>query len=263
MISIVMAYHNRFTQTNFTLKTISQTSYLGEVEVIIVDDFSDNPASLDSLSKDYPALNVKVIKMSELSPSPDVTLNHNRRGRWYYNPCVPYNEGFSQSKGDKIIIQNPECCHVGDILSYVDSYCNDENYLAFHCLALNQNQTKDMQVHLNQQHYIDFGRGAWYNHKAHRPAAYHFTTAITRNNLKKLNGFDERFANGKCFDDDEFIFRVKKLGLRVDFIESPASIHQWHDQYQGRAPIPWQKELFDQIQREYTQPRVNLDKTVL
>ena len=46
--------------------------------------------------------------------------------------------------------------------------------------------------------------------------------------MDKLNGFDERYANGIGFDDDEFVHRVKLLGLTTNIHDKPFAIHQWH-----------------------------------
>jgi GT2 family glycosyltransferase len=71
-------------------------------------------------------------------------------------------------------------------------------------------------------------KSRWYNHIVERPYAYHFTTAITRENLVKLNGFDECFAQGQDMDDVELIYRVKALGLELKFVEDPWVVHQYH-----------------------------------
>ena len=76
MISIVMSYLNRLTQLDFTLQTISKSTYK-DFEIICVDDHSDSDHDPTVLINRYPQLNFKVIKMSDV-------LSH----RWYSNPCV-------------------------------------------------------------------------------------------------------------------------------------------------------------------------------
>ncbi len=44
-----------------------------------------------------------------------------------------------------------------------------------------------------------------------------------------LEGFDERYAHGIAYDDDEFLHRVVKSGLDVSIIDEPFVIHQWHE----------------------------------
>ena len=120
MISIVMAYYNRQAQLGYTLKTISQSS-CKDVEVIIVDDFSAEDEQPEPICAQYPELDIKIIHMRDQVDK-----------KYYCNPCIPYNTGFKATTGDKIIIQNPECCHMGDVLAYTAEHLTDDVYLTFH-----------------------------------------------------------------------------------------------------------------------------------
>jgi len=214
MISIVMAYYNRLPQLRYTLKTIEK-SLSKNFEIVIVDDYSSKEHSIDSIPSEFPSLNFKIIKMQNLNSKKN-----------YVGPSVPYNVGFRASKGDKIIIQNPECCHMRDVISYTDTHLADNVYLSFHCFASGKRELDSLYKtnHLD----VSTSVGRWYNHSIHRPASYHFTTAITRKNLIELNGFDERYAVGFNYDDDEFIQRIKKKELQIQFVEDPWVIHQYH-----------------------------------
>jgi GT2 family glycosyltransferase len=140
---------------------------------------------------------------------------------------VPYNTAFRACRGDTIIIQNPECCHMGDVLQYTKDNLTNENYLTFHCYAATKAETRVMQSGEPLPMFTE-KKSRWYNHVVERPYAYHFTTAITRENLIKLNGFDERFAQGQDMDDVELIYRIKALGLELTFVEDPWVVHQYH-----------------------------------
>jgi GT2 family glycosyltransferase len=215
MISIVMSYFNRLDQLRYTLKTISQ-SQVKDFEVVIAEDFCDPKERLDNIKKEFPHLDINVIRMSDTRPDKD-----------YCNPCVPYNAAFRASRGDVIIIQNPECCHMGDVLQYTLNNLTSENYLTFHCYAATKAETRVMHSGEPLPMFTE-KKSRWYNHTVERPYAYHFTTAITRENLVKLNGFDERFAHGQNMDDVELIYRVKALGLELTFVEDPWVVHQYH-----------------------------------
>ena len=223
MISIVMSYYNRISQLRFTLKSIQEQSPT-DFEIVIVDDYSSKEHSLDNLKNEFNFLNLKIIKMQDLFSK-----------KFYVNPSIPYNVGFRNSTGDKIIIQNPECCHVGNILKYVEENLTDDVYLSFHCYACNKTELAE----LHQTNYLDLTKatGKWYNHKIHRPASFHFTTAISRKNLIELNGFDEKYATGYNYDDAEFIERIKLLGLKIDFVENPYVIHQHHGKLYNKNPL--------------------------
>lgn len=214
MISIVMAYYNRLPQLKYSLKTFER-SQNKNFEIVIVDDFSSNDHALIDIPSLYPSLSIKIIRMQDLSNK-----------KYYVGPSIPYNVGFKNSSGDKIIIQNPECCHVGDVISFVENNLNDKCYLSFHCWASGKRELDLLYKHNTLD--IEKSQGRWYNHSIHRPLSYHFTTAITRKNLKDLNGFDERYAYGFNYDDDEFIQRIRKKELNIKFVETPWVIHQYH-----------------------------------
>ena len=55
------------------------------------------------------------------------------------------------------------------------------------------------------------GQLNWYNHPIERPCNYHFCSAIYKNKLKLIGGFDERFNYGYCYDDDELLLTIKKV----------------------------------------------------
>jgi|688.fasta_scaffold563346_2 GT2 family glycosyltransferase len=215
MISMVMSYYNRLRQFDFTLSTIAQSAYKN-YEIVIVDDFSDQDHDPSILQKKYSQINIRIIRMKDV-------YDH----KWYINPCIPYNVGFRASQGSAIIIQNPECCHVGDVLSHCAANVTDQVYLSYHCWSCTKDDLK--LLHDNQP--LDYQykpKATWYNHQIHRPESFHFCTALTRQNLKMLNGFDERFAQGFSYDDTEFIQRVKNLGLKIDFVANPHVVHQPH-----------------------------------
>lgn len=240
-----MAYYNRLPLIKYTLKTISRSQET-DFEIVIVDDFSSPEHSLDKIHEEFPTLDIKVVKMS------DVMERKN-----YCNPCVPFNVGFRYSRGDSIIIQNPECCHVGDLVHYTKNHLYNDRYLSFHCYA---SYLSDIPLLHNDQpiHFNPIGTGCetignWYNHSVYRPVAYHFASAITRKNLMDLNGFDERFAYGLGYDDNEFLHRIILKNLKIYYVDHPFVIHQYHKNYSKKSNPKASvdnKNLFNLIQHE-------------
>lgn len=222
MISIVMSYYNRLDQFRFTLETMCK-SQARDFEIVCVDDFSDSDHDPRLCAKEFPQLNLKIVRMWDINPN-----------RWYINPCVPYNHAFRHSVGDVIIIQNPECCHIGDVISHTATNINDQVYLSYHCWSATKDQLPDLRSH-QPISYEPRPKGMWYNHEIHRAESYHFCTAITRKNLQTLNGFDERFAHGLDYDDNEFIWRVKNLGLNIQYVADPHVVHQPHPKFFTQA----------------------------
>ena len=120
MISIVCTYHNRKSQFITTLNTIKfqiESSGLEDVEVVCVNHNSNEEGSIDDLPEVFSFLKV-------------INLNTNTK-----NPCIPYNVGFSNAIGDKIIIQNSECCHIGNIIQKTSESLKEDNYLSFACFS--------------------------------------------------------------------------------------------------------------------------------
>lgn len=236
MISIVMAYYNRLEQLRYTLKSID-SSKEKNIEIVIVDDFSDAVNSLDTINSEYPQLNIQVIKMSKIVGQKN-----------YCNPCVPYNVGFRASRGNIIVIQNPECCHQGDVLAHVAATLTDQNYLTYHCWACTKEDVKSLHQGNSIPVGREVGKARWYNHKTINPGALHFTSAITRKNLIELNGFDEEFSMGFNYDDNEFLQRIKNKELNIEFVENPFVIHQYHRKSYGHpnnpAPTTDNEKLF-------------------
>lgn len=244
-ISIVMTYHDRPRQLYATLRSLI-LSKCRDFEVIIVDDASDNGGA-EMICLQFPTLDITLITIKP-------------EEKWWINPCIPYNVGLGEVQGDIIVIQNPECFHFGgDILSYVNTYLKQGEYLSFPCYSTTQEQyektflrTTTLSDHelmpVISDGILPLRRDQWYNHPVIHPKGYHFCSAIHHQDLLNIGGgFNSDFADGYCFDDDEFIQRIKNSYMKVSM--PPTSygfvIHQWHPKnplYRGACP-EWHKNL--------------------
>jgi len=227
-ISIVMAYWDqRKTQIIKTLDNFQDT-YQGkyDFEVIIVDDASSKEYKLDEILKKY-TFPINYIEISKKEKGERI------------NPCIAYNKGFKVANGNIVIIQNPECYHVGDLLKIVKKNLTKENYITFSCFSGNSEEYTLELIEspeiIKEQIFLDKNKKEgginWYNHPIHRNLNYHFCSAIYKCNLDKIGGFDEAFADGYGFDDDEFILTIRHK-LKLNIICLPPDdgfvIHQWH-----------------------------------
>jgi GT2 family glycosyltransferase len=212
--SIVMTYYKRYTQLNETLRSFNQYKNR-KIEVIIVNDGPDEDLKYLINNYNFPILLI------------EMDLNFKN----YYNPCIPFNVGFTYIKSPITIIQNAECLHYNDIISLG---LNDTNsYQVFSCYSLSKVDTELYQkykiVNFKNINAKNDGESAWYNHGIYRPSGYHFCSMISTANLRRLNGFDERFKFGIGFDDDEFLYRIKKCNfLKLIYNDQGIVIHQWH-----------------------------------
>jgi predicted glycosyltransferase involved in capsule biosynthesis len=223
-ISIVTAYHNRRRQFIQTLKSISKTQH-DNYQVIAVDDHSKKEEEIIDLVDQFSFLKVVELK----GP------------KWYTNPCVPFNIGINQTfynDTDIVILQNPECVHVHDILMHTEQNLSDNLYLTFAAYNINKSNTeklyksKDINIFFNslpQRRNGGIKVGGWLNHSKYRPSYYHFCSAITKNNMMLLNGFDTKYAYGVGYDDNDLINRIKKLNLKIEIVDNFSVIHQYHD----------------------------------
>jgi hypothetical protein len=216
-ISIVMSYFDRKIQLNRTLSSISKSLYdKSKLEIIIVNDASDD---IDTIVNNYPELNI-------------ILFNVGTNDKTWENSCIPFNIGFSLVNYDKVIIQNPETYHVDDILTYVDKNLTDKNYLTFGCYSLSYTEfiTNDYNnINIINKKFENACSSGWYNHSKYAPNYLHFCSSISYNNLNLLKGFDEDYKNGIGFDDNEFLHRIKLLGLKLEIVDNPMVYHQWHD----------------------------------
>jgi glycosyltransferase involved in cell wall biosynthesis len=233
-ISIVMAYYNnRKEQTITTLDGFEQ-NYAGkyDFEVIIVDDNSDEEFKLHNIVSKYSfSINLIVISKEEKGTR--------------INPCSAYNKGFKHAKGEIIIIQNPECYHAGDIIGYTVKNLNEMDYFTYSCYSANNFEiTKQLlenkypyelikNKEFNNKNSNIIGL-SWYNHptEPNRNTYYHFCSAIYKSKLDLIGGFDERFSEGYCFDDDEFLLSIKynlRLNLKIIDPNDVFVIHQFHE----------------------------------
>jgi len=222
-ISIVMTACNRSIQTYFTLKTIKESNHKN-VQIIIVDDSTHDPILLDKL-KSYD-MHIELI---------------NIRNKYWVNPCINYNIGFQFIKGDKIIIQNAEVCHLGDVIDYVAKNVVDNNYYAFNVLTIanmennyklynispfNYNQFQEISELCGSRYY-----NIWYQHHIHRNAFFHFLTACTKSTFNIFKGFDIDYALGIDYDDAQLVSDIETCGITLKNIhEQIIGIHQWHTQ---------------------------------
>jgi glycosyltransferase involved in cell wall biosynthesis len=237
-VSIVMAYYNRKEQLIDTLKSIKKSSYKN-IEIIIVDDASEQRQRVNTFINDVKGtLDIKVITIDS-------------KEKTWVNPCVAYNIGFKEAIGDIIIIQNPEVMHIGDCILNVVNNIEENDWITFNCYGspsfdynyIIQNKTSDeiYKIILNSSYGIGGNSvqrddvGGWLNHHDKHFVAYHYLSAIHRNDLiNKMNGgFNEVFKNGIGADDDEFIKRLiyNKFNFKINEFKEhePFAIHQFHE----------------------------------
>lgn len=237
MISIVMAYYNRLELLKHTLHSLRR-SKIKDYEVVIVDDGSDENEYANLAIPLFPDIKINVIYLE-------------KKNKWYLSPCVPFNIGFKAAKGNIIIIQNPECFHTGDILENASQIQNNE-YRVYATYALPKNKTNDLHngKPIQMMNITPYGakenHDGWYTHSKIWNRMYHWCTAINKVDLEDLGGFDERYAQGIDYDDNELLARIQRKKLKILCIDNPFVFHQNHGvtPYYSQTPVKNNKDMY-------------------
>jgi glycosyltransferase involved in cell wall biosynthesis len=214
-----MSYINRRKLLVRTLRSITRSEYKN-IEVIAVDDASEESERIEDLANEFPFL--RVIRVEKVD-------------KWYVSGSMPWNRAIANCQGDIVLMQNPECLHVHDVLSYVAKNINDSNYISISAYSLDKTLTELLPGEdyilkyfktLPQQHVNEYV--GWYNHSKYNETYYPFCAALTRKNMDEIGGFDERYAAGVGFEDNDFVNRITRMGLNKIISDDVSVIHQWH-----------------------------------
>ena len=234
MITIVLLNWNRHELLYKSLESFTKSN-CKDFNVLVVDNNSNTPVVIPDLP-----FEVFLLEMKTHLKSTSFIAAHNY-GFYYALKFI---------KPDIIIMSHSEMYHVGDIIGYVKENLNESNYISFGCYSLGVGETPDNVKIKNKCMTFD-GESAWYNHPIYRPRRSNFCSAITADNLRKLNGFDERFCEGAWYDDDYFILQIERLGLKIELTAEPFVYHQNHPIAWGsREPIVKNQITFNALKTE-------------
>ena len=249
LITIVMTSCNRSKQVYFSLKTISTSSMSKYVHIVIVDDSTNDRVKSEEL-----------LKFSETLNSIDfISINISKK--CWKNPCINYNIGFQyiNNNSNKIIIQNGEVCHVGDLLKYVTNSVRDNEYHVFDVKTIDSFETNekiykldnyDVSIYDNKElTWLCWPEGpTWYQHSKIRPNNYHFLSCMTIETFKRIKNFSYDYYCNMGYDDDDFLLKIKINRINIitidHLVEKIGGIHLYH--YRDDTDVSWKinNELF-------------------
>jgi hypothetical protein len=218
-ITIVMTSRNRTEQIYFTLNTISKSAFKN-IHIVLVDDSDIDKISIEKI-REYP-FNFDIIEIKQ-----DI--------KNWINPCINYNIAFNYIRGNKIIIQNSEVCHIGDVLSYVNNNINDNEY---HIFNVKNSSSFDNNNYIyinyeNTNNKFDLGFGGWYQHQTYQNRCLHFLTALNRSTFNKIKRFSYDYFIGDAYDDDDLLLKIKLNNINIINVISEhthcGGIHQYHN----------------------------------
>jgi predicted O-methyltransferase YrrM len=221
-ISICIPYHNRRNVFLGTLKSIQNALFKEiDIEVNIVDDASDENERIDNITNLFPKLNINLFR-------------YEKNDKWWKYPVIPYNKAISMATGDVVIIQHPECYHVGNILKHIYDNIKNNYYLIYGCYSVNENDTIGFLSHEilpiahSQAVKNDDLDNSILNGWVLRDKCYNYCVALTKKDLLELGGFDEKYSYGHSFGGDDFMDRVSKKNMNIVKIFQPYVLHLYH-----------------------------------
>lgn len=163
-----------------------------------------------------------------------ITIRNYQNNDSSYSCSKGYNLAFYESVGDFVIITNPESPHTCDILKEFDNIFskNNDSYIVCGCEAVN----------------VDGNHYSWYQHSLHSNRNLHFCSSLSKKNWLKINGFCESYRKGCAYEDDDFLARVKALGIPIVVRDDLLVLHIEHDRsYVSMEMENINKKLFNFI----------------
>ena len=162
----------------------------------------------------------------------------------FYGPSVLFNRGVAECGGRYVILTSPEIYHEANILAGLDEAfdLDPDQYVV--CACANRARPRYGR---KIRHYGDI-KGEihqWIQHSVRRPNRYHFCSALRKDLYLKAGGFDERFAEGFCFDDDDFRESIIKAGIKITQRDDLLTSHQWH----GPCAVPDKMDRWNRNKR--------------
>ncbi|MHC4621509.1 MAG: glycosyltransferase family 2 protein [Planctomycetota bacterium] len=212
-IDICMPYFQRLAALEETIISFIEHGYFAdpglEVRLSICDDGSISEPVLDTWVEGL--IGGDDIHIVSYLPQKD----------HYLNPCLPLNRAVARGWGDYILIQSPEVRH-------------DTNLLEPMARVLSDNPKAVVLAPVKEAAPRNSAKG-WVVHPVHRPKKYWFCQMMRRDLWEAAGGMDERFRNGRGWDDNTLVARLERAGAK------------WHwlnpDEYWAtHTAIPGKKE---------------------
>jgi UDP-N-acetylglucosamine 2-epimerase len=251
-ISIVMTACNRSKQTYYSLESFARSSFKS-IQVIIVDDSDTDPIRIEELTR-YPFY-INFIKI-------------NKSKKDWSNPCVNYNIGFEFVKGNQVVIQNAEVCHVGDVLQYIHTNVDLNSYYVFDVIAsydYTTNETIYNKDKLDISMFHENLWSSWYQKTNINNNKYHFLTAMNINVFKNIGGFSYDYAFGNAYDDNDFVLKITSLDIPIITVDNQIAncggAHLFHglSENQWAKALPMNDKLFDLKKNYYQKTSMYID----
>lgn len=252
--TVIMTSSNRSRQTYFTLKSMLN-SKCKNIQIILVDDSNTDPIDINIL-KNFPYyIDFIVI---------------NKENKDWINPAVNYNIGFKFIKGNNVVIQNAEVCHIGDPLDFININMEDNKYYVFDVHAIKCMENNEVIYESDLTNIDIYNKPIytfWYQHHKYRNYNWHFLTAMKKNTFNKIKEFSYDYSYGTAYDDNDFLLKIISNNIDIINVENEkynlGGIHLYHKNFNeclGKK-VYSNKEIYNNKKKYYEMNKIYFDIT--
>ncbi len=224
--SIIMPYHKKRTLHNTLLSCQHHYGSRNDYEILVMEDCK-NVADRD----EHRAL---LTILNEFSG--ELYIRHiETQFENCYAPSRIFNAGVRVAAGQFIVLTNPECVHMTDVLGQFDVALrkNISAYIIAGCYSTDD--TKPVK------RFTDFKpvRKIWLQHSKLINRGLHWCSVLSKANYDKVGGFDEEYAAGFGREDVDFIRRVRSEIVDVMARDDILVVHQNHPDFSLHKHALW------------------------
>ena len=241
--SVLMPYYDRKTLYNTLMSFKYHYGNRRDYEVIIIEDQKNT----DEKHKDL--LNIINVYSNCMNIQ---YYTSNFEG---FNPTPSFNYASSKSSGEYLIITNPECFHVVNIIGELDKIYSVSPNSYVLCACINVLSISDQINDFNKFEFIPARMGIdgmkdipygdilqlkdvdslktqdqldWYQHSIYHNRGLHFCSSISKRKYQEISGFDEKYNQGIGWEDNDFINKIRLGNIEIIYRDDLLVFHQFH-----------------------------------
>lgn len=219
MISVCAPYWMRQAALDDMARTYATLYGTLDLELSVCDDGSPEPARPPDVAW------------------PPVTITRLPAKERPLNPCVPINRAVEASRGDVIVLTNPETRHDGPVLhELLDMLGHEDDYVTARCYGVGYPRAERLPLAGPEVDYTARGRLP-----VPAGAHFHFLAAFHRSLWEKAGGFDEDYRHVQGCDDNDWLWRLHAVGARFKCAEGAV----WQRRSEIRWGMPHGKHVFE------------------
>jgi len=144
----------------------------------------------------------------------------------YFNPAMAFNLGISNASYKNILITSPEIMPRTNVLKQFSEMARG-NYI---CQAYDLGEGQPFgPILVNSKH-------------RNKDPSFYFLGMFKYEDLEKINGWDEEYMGGYCFEDNDFGKRFVAADLKFEIKDEIQCAHQYHPrpEYYGSG---WERNM--------------------